>query len=100
MEYPEKEIIALCVISMAAVVSVREMKNGKLNRAVFIIVQGLALAVSLGTIVSKLTVSFYSADSDIAQWHHLALACGALLLTLVLSNFKEADSQQVAPQKY
>jgi hypothetical protein len=86
IEYPEKELIALCIIAAGSVVAVSSV-GAATPKLASRLVLGLAFLVSIFTIVSKTLVCLFSADGDIAQWHHLCVATGFLVLVLSLATF-------------
>jgi hypothetical protein len=83
IEFPEKELIAICIASTAAAILITKVPQGLFWRRIRSSVFISAFSVGILTFLSKVAVSFYSEDNDIAQWHHLCVAISLLLLAIV-----------------
>ena len=96
MEYPEKEMLALCGAAGASVLAVSHRARTRAGRFGHVAVLSLALVVALLSLASKVVVSFFSEDGDVAQWHHLCVATALVLLAVTLCRLVCDDSQKPA----
>lgn len=90
LEYPEKQLIALCLSAATALLTAYALRGERaFFRGLRVVAFWVSVVVGLGALLTKAAVSMISADSDIHQWHLMCAWCGGLLLALAITRDEE-----------